>query len=120
MFVQAELEDTKIIDTKAAELPASAKGECLAGVKIKNGPLAKKVLELRKPFNTIGFNGMKMAMISRNANNYTISILKTTKLRRESDVPKVNNKPITVEARKLNEHDIIELAGTQMEFFYFH
>lgn len=121
MFVQAEIEDTKIIDTKAtSELPVAARGERLAAVKIKNGPLAKKVLELRKPFNTIGFNGIKMAMIARNANNYTISILKTTKLRRESDVPKVNGKPITVEARKLNEHDVIELAGTQMEFFYFH
>lgn len=120
MFIQAEIEDTKIIDTKTMDVPAAAKGALLAGVKIKNGPLAKKVLELRKPFNTIGFNGMKMAMISRNANNYTISILKTTKLRRESDAPKVNGKTITAEARKLNEHDIIELAGTQMEFFYFH
>jgi hypothetical protein len=63
---------------------------------------------------------MKMAMIARNENNYTISILKTTKLRRESDMPKVNGQPITSDARKLKEHDIIELAGTQMEFFYFH
>ena len=120
MFIQAEIEDTKMIDTKTMNVPASAKGTRLAGVRIKNGPLAKKVLELRKPFNTIGFNGMKMAMISRNADNYTISILKTTKLRRESDAPKVNGKTLTIEARKLNEHDIIELAGTQMEFFYFH
>lgn len=120
MFIQAEIEDTKMIDTKSMDIPATAKGERLAGVKIKNGPLAKKVLELRKPFNTIGFNGMKMAMIARNADNYTISILKTSKLRRESDAPKVNGKFVTVEARKLNEHDIIELAGTQMEFFYFH
>ncbi|MGD8526610.1 MAG: FHA domain-containing protein [Thioalkalispiraceae bacterium] len=120
MFIQAEIEDTKIIDTNTVSTPAVAKGERLAGVKIKNGPLAKKVLELRKPFNTIGFNGMKMAMIARNENNYTISILKTTKLRRESDMPKVNGQPITSDARKLKEHDIIELAGTQMEFFYFH
>jgi len=35
----------------------------------RDGPMAKKVLELRKPFNTIGFNGIKMAMISRNADN---------------------------------------------------
>lgn len=120
MFIQAEIEDTKMINTNTMNVPAAVKGGLLAGVKIKNGPLAKKVLELRKPFNTIGFNGMKMAMISRNADNYTISILKTTKLRRESDAPKVNGKAITTEARKLNEHDIIELAGTQMEFFYFH
>lgn len=120
MFIQAEIEDTKIINTNKTPIPTSATGERLAGVKIKNGPLSKKVLELRKPFNTIGFNGMKMAMIARNAENYTISILKTTKLRRESDSPKVNGKMLGVEAQILKEHDIIELAGTQMEFFYFH
>lgn len=118
MFIQAEIEDTKIIDTSNMATP-QPKGEKLAAVRIKNGPLANKVLELRKPFNTIGFNGMKMAMIARNADNYTISGLKSSKLRRDSDIPLLNKKPITVESIKLNNHDLIELAGTQMEFFYF-
>ncbi len=123
MFIQAEIEDTQIMDTGSASKPAAAstapKGERLAGVRILNGPMAKKVLELRKPFNTIGFNGIKMAMIARNANNYTISGLKSNKLRRANDVPMLNGKPITTAASVLKEHDIIELAGTQMEFFYF-
>ena len=119
MFVQAEIEDTKVIDTKTMNVDAAPKGERLAGVKIKNGPLAKKVLELRKPFNTIGFNGMKLAMIARNAENYTISTLKSSKMRRDSDVPMLNGKPITMEAKVLHDHDVIVLAGTQMEFFYF-
>ena len=123
MFIQAEIEDTQIMDTGGASKPAASssapKGERLAGVRILNGPMAKKVLELRKPFNTIGFNGIKMAMIARNANNYTISGLKSNKLRRANDVPMLNGKPITTAASVLKEHDIIELAGTQMEFFYF-
>ena len=94
------------------------KGEKLAGVKILNGPLAKKVLELRKPFNTIGFNGIKMAMIARNTNNYTISSLRSNKLRRASDAPMVNGKQLTHEAITLKDQDVIELAGTQMKFFY--
>ena len=117
MFIQAEIEDTKVIDTKTMDMD-TPKGERLAGVKIKNGPLAKKVLELRKPFNTIGFNGAKLAMIARNAENYTISTLKSNKARRDSDMPLLNGKPITLEAKVLNDHDVIELAGTQMEFFY--
>jgi len=36
-----------------------------------NGPLAKKVLELRKPFNTLGFNGVKMAVIARDNDGYS-------------------------------------------------
>ena len=123
MFIQAEIEDTQVMETGNAAKPAAAsnvpKGERLAGVRILNGPMAKKVLELRKPFNTIGFNGIKMAMIARNASNYTISGLKSNKLRRANDVPMLNGKPITTASTVLKEHDIIELAGTQMEFFYF-
>lgn len=117
MFIQAEIEDTQVMDTRTAG-QTGMKGEKLAGVKIMNGPLAKKILELRKPFNTIGFNGVKMAMIARNTSNYTISALKSSKLRRASDVPMINARPITTEAITLKENDIIELAGTQMQFFY--
>jgi pSer/pThr/pTyr-binding forkhead associated (FHA) protein len=115
MFIQAEIEDTQ------AKPPTTAtRGERLAGIKIMNGPMAKKVLELRKPFNTIGFNGIKMAMIARNADSYTISALKSNKLRRANDNAIVNGKPISsTEALRLKEHDVIELAGTQMQFFYF-
>ena len=120
MFIQAEIEDTQIIDTKAKPPTTATSGERLAGIKIMNGPMAKKVLELRKPFNTIGFNGIKMAMIARNADNYSISALKSNKLRRANDTAIVNGKPIgSTEALRLKEHDVIELAGTQMQFFYF-
>jgi pSer/pThr/pTyr-binding forkhead associated (FHA) protein len=119
MFIQAEIEETQVMDTNAKPATTATRGERLAGVKIINGPMAKKVLELRKPFNTIGFNGIKMAMIARNANNYTISALKSNKLRRANDTPMVNSKAITTTALELKEHDIIELAGTQMQFFYF-
>ncbi len=119
MFIQAELEDTKVLDTNAQPATKVTQGERLAGVKIMNGPMAKKVLELRKPFNTIGFNGIKMAMVARNSDNYTISALKSNKLRRANDVAMVNGKPISMEALPLKDNDIVELAGTQMQFFYF-
>ncbi len=117
MFLRAEIEDTQIIQTNPP-VPSDAKGEPLAAVKIISGPLKDKVLELRKPFNTLGFNGIKMAMIARNPNGYTISSIKSNKLRRANDSPTVNEKEITAEAMILKNHDIIELAGTEMEFFY--
>ncbi|MCW9024366.1 MAG: FHA domain-containing protein [Gammaproteobacteria bacterium] len=117
MFIQAEIEETQIIDQNAIA-NKQIKGERLGAVKILNGPLANKTLELRKPFNTIGFNGIKMAIISRASDHYTISALKSSKLRRDSDTPMHNGKAIPVEATRLKEGDIIELAGTQMRFYY--
>ena len=117
MFLRAEIEDTQIMEANPPK-PSDAKGAPLAAVKILNGPLKSKVLELRKPFNTLGFNGIKMAMIARTADGYTLSSIKNTKLRRSNDTPIVNGDMITEETRKLKEHDVLELAGTQMEFFY--
>ena len=93
MFLRAEIEDTQIIQTNPP-VPSDAKGEPLAAVKIISGPLKDKVLELRKPFNTLGFNGIKMAMIARNPNGYTISSIKSNKLRRSNDSPTVNEKKL--------------------------
>jgi len=118
MFLRAEIEDTQVIS--GAFSPGNdTRGQPLAGVRIINGPLAKKVLELRKSFNTLGFNGVKLAVITRNNEGYTIAALKMSKNRRTNDSPSVNGKPISTEPGKLNDHDMLELAGTQMEFFYF-
>ena len=119
MFIRAEIEDTQIIDTSSASI--SAKGERLAGVRIMSGPMAKKVLELRKPFNTLGFNGSKLAMISRNVNGYTIAAIKTTNTHDSASIvekPLINKNPIPPEPIELHDRDILELAGTKMEFFY--
>ena len=76
------------------------------------------MLELRKPFNTLGFNGVKMAVIARENDGYSISGLQSSKLRRASDAPMVNGSALGTSRKSLAENDLIELAGTQMEFFY--
>jgi len=116
MFIRAEIEDTQIIDTSSASI--MTKGEPLAGVRIMNGPMAKKVLELRKPFNTLGFNGDKLAMISRNVDGYTISAINASGNSKRPDSPLLNKNPLNVEPVMLNDRDILEVAGTKMEFFY--
>ena len=116
MFIRAEIEDTQIIDTSSASI--IAKGERLAGVRIMNGPMAKKVLELRKPFNTLGFNGNKLAMISRTSDGYTIAAIKTDKTTTAEESPLLNQQPLSAKATTLNDRDLLELAGTKMEFFY--
>ena len=117
MFLRAEIEDTQIMEANPPK-PTDAKGAPLAAIKILNGPLKNKVLELRKPFNTLGFNGVKMAMIARTADGYTLSSIKNTKLRRSNDTPIINGEALSKDERPLKPNDVLELAGTQMEFFY--
>lgn len=119
MFLRAEIEDTQVMDMGAVT-KTETRGEPLAGVRIINGPLSQKVLELRKPFNTLGFNGDKLAMISRSAEGYTISAIRHAKPHSPDTAPMLNGQPIDVDPVKLNDHDTLELAGTQMEFFYLH
>jgi len=121
MFIKAEVDNTKVISRSDPSGGVStSRGTPLAAVKILSGPLANKILELRKPFNTLGFNGLKMAMIARTPAGYTISTLKSTRLRRASDTPLVNGKPIGFSQIKLNNNDVIEVGGTRIQFYYMH
>jgi len=117
MFLRAEIEDTQIMQSNPPR-DSDARGEPLAAVKILNGPLKNKILELRKPFNTLGFNGIKLAMIARTANGYTISTIHNSKARRANDIPNINGKPMQGESQPLHSNEVIELAGTQMQFYY--
>lgn len=117
MFIKAEIADTQVIPMQA-EGQSAVKGVALGGAKMLNGPSANTVLEMRKPFNTIGFKGMTMAMISRNPHGYSIARLKNMKSKRASDIPMLNGKQLGSTPETLKEHDIIEIAGFQMEFIY--
>lgn len=114
MFLRAEIEETKIIDSKQKPT-ADNTGAKLGAVRVLSGPLKDKVLELRKPFNTLGFNGSKMAIIARNTANYTISAIQN---KNSINIAMVNGNDIPTGAIELKEHDIIELANTKIEFLF--
>ena len=117
MFLQAELEETKIIDNNPKATPQNT-GEKLGAVQVLSGPLKSKQLELRKPFNTLGFNGTKLAMIARNASNYTISAIKHSSNKSATPLPTLNGNAIDQNGIVLKENDILELANVQMKFIY--
>lgn len=119
MFIKAEVAETQVMPNVGADA-GEAKGMPLAGIRVLNGPMAKSVLELRKPFNTLGYKGIKMAMITRTKTGYSVFAIKGKKGRRATDIPLVNGRPINEEHRALQDHDLIELAGFQMEFFFIH
>jgi pSer/pThr/pTyr-binding forkhead associated (FHA) protein len=118
MFVKAEIADTQIIANGMNG--EGIRGEPLGAARILNGPSSNTIMEMRKPFNTIGYKGIVLAMISRVNKGYTIASIKSKKSKRKSDIPRVNGKEITAIPLSLHEHDIIEVAGFQMEFVYIH
>lgn len=122
MFLKAEFDPTVMLDSNAGkegrEITADSRGGPLGAIRILDGPLSGKVLELRKPFNTVGFNGVKVALIARAPDGYTIHSIKSRTLRRASDVPRVNGEVLGDDSRRLRAKDTIEIVGTKMQFFY--
>ncbi len=83
-----------------------------AVIQILNGTNAGKELVLSKALTTLGRPGVQVAVITRRPQGYFITHVEG------SSFPVVNGKVLGAEAHPVNDHDIIELSGTKMEFFY--
>jgi FHA domain len=83
-------------------------------LKVASGPNAGKELVLTKALTTLGRPGDQVAAITRRADGYYIVHVggQGGGVKR----PVVNGKEIDVQAVKLSGNDVIELAGTKMNF----
>ena len=120
MFIKAELDETQMVLPEWESREESIKGQPLGGLRTLNGPLARTVMELRKPFSTVGFQGKKMALISRGLNNYSISEVRNSKNRSSVDHPLLNGEPLGPVPVDLKPNDIISIAGFEVEFYFIH
>lgn len=121
MFIKAEMDETQMVLPEWESRVEAIKGQPLAGLRTLNGPLAKTVMELRKPFSTIGFQGRKLALITRGLDGYTIcEIQKSGKNRRGTDHPLLNGEKIGPESIDLKPGDIINIAGFEVEYYLIH
>jgi predicted component of type VI protein secretion system len=84
----------------------------LAAVQILTGPSAGKELELVKNLTTLGKPGVQVAVITRRPHGYFITHVEG------ANFPVINGKALDAQAHQLNDHDVIELAGVKMEFFF--
>lgn len=85
--------------------------EHLGVVQVLTGVNAGQELELSKPVTTLGKPGYQVAVITRREKGYFITHV-------EGKVfPQVNGEQIHAQAYRLNDHDIIEIAGVKMEFY---
>ena len=96
--------------TGAGAKPAAA--QKAGALQLLSGPNAGKELELTKPLTTLGKPGVQVAVITRRPQGFFITHVEG------ATFPVVNGKPLDAQAHALNDHDVIELAGVKMEFFF--
>ena len=95
-----------------APRPAAADAQPLAALQLLTGPNAGKEIELVKNLTTLGKPGLQVAVITRRPQGYFITHVEG------ASFPVLNGKAVDAQARQLNDHDVIELAGVKMEFFF--
>jgi predicted component of type VI protein secretion system len=85
-----------------------------AKLQVLSGAFAGRELELNKALTTLGRPGVQVAAITRRADGYFIVHVDSGK---PGDYPHVNGSMIGEQARKLQDNDVILLAGVKMGFF---
>jgi pSer/pThr/pTyr-binding forkhead associated (FHA) protein len=86
----------------------------LAKLQVLSGTFAGRELELVKTLTTLGRPGVQVAAITRRAEGYYIVHVESSKA---DGYPLVNGMAIGAQARKLQDNDVIQLAGVKMGFF---
>lgn len=81
-----------------------------AHIKVLNGPAAGREALLTKVVTTIGKPGVAVAAITRRQHGYVVHHVEG------AGNPTLNGTPISSEPLSLRSGDLIELAGTQMQF----
>jgi predicted component of type VI protein secretion system len=84
----------------------------IAAIQILNGPSTGRELVFTKNLTTLGKAGVQVAVIARRPQGYFITHVEGVKF------PVVNGTTLDAQAHPLNDHDVIELAGVKMEFFF--
>jgi predicted component of type VI protein secretion system len=83
-----------------------------AAIQVLSGAAAGRTLDLTKNLTTIGKPGLQVAVITKRPNGYFITHVEG------ATYPTLNGTSLGGQAHGLGDHDLIEIAGVKMEFFY--
>jgi pSer/pThr/pTyr-binding forkhead associated (FHA) protein len=81
-----------------------------ASIKVLNGAAAGREVQLTKVVTTVGKPGVQVASITKRPGGYVFAHVEGAAR------PSVNGEPVAAEPVHLKHGDVIELAGTQMQF----
>ena len=82
----------------------------MASIKVLNGAAAGREVTLTKVVTTVGKPGVQVASITKRPTGYAFAHVEG------ATRPSVNGVPLVGESVPLRNGDVIELAGTQMQF----
>ena len=83
-----------------------------SAIQVLSGAAAGRTLDLTKNLTTIGKPGVQVAVITRRPTGFFITHVEGTVF------PTINGVALSGQAKQLVDHDLIEIAGIKMEFFY--
>jgi hypothetical protein len=83
-----------------------------AAIQVLSGAAAGRTLDLTKNLTTIGKPGLQVAVITKRPNGYFITHVEG------ASFPNLNGASLGAQAHPLGDHDMIEIAGVKMEFFF--
>jgi hypothetical protein len=83
-----------------------------ASIKVLNGAAAGREVTLTKVVTTVGKPGVQVASITKRPNGYAFAHVEG------ATRPSINGVPLAGDSVPLRNGDVIELAGTQMQFIY--
>ena len=78
---------------------------------VLSGVNSGKRIDLTKKITNIGRTGKRAAAITQTDMGYTLSP-------GEDETPKLNGRPVPPEGTKLNNGDVIDVAGTRLQFYF--
>ncbi len=104
---QTQLLPPDVRDSLASESATEAR---LGVIRVLGGTSSGRELELSKALTTLGKPGKQVAVITRRPHGYFITHVEG------SSFPRVNGRDLDAQAHRLNDHDVIEIAGVKMEF----
>lgn len=112
--VRAQVEEAAAQPSVAAPSTRGAGMVATAKLQVLSGTFAGRELELKKALTTLGRPGLQVAAITRRAEGYFVVHVDGGKDNRH---PVLNGESIGAKARKLEDSDVIEIAGVKMGFF---
>src|SRR5690606_37351943 len=84
----------------------------IAKLQVLNGTSQGKELALTKALTTLGKPGVQVAVITKRPQGYFVTHVEGDRY------PSVNGESVGAQAHPLNDHDVLELAGIKMEFYF--
>lgn len=109
---EQDMQATVIISSSQREALHAAKNQ-VGSLKILNGPKSGELIELSKPYNTVGKPGIQVAVVAKRVQGF---FLVPVAMGSGQGAPKLNEHAVGASSVALKNGDILEVAGVRLEF----